>query len=350
VLRFLLPLAALHCPGPVRFVGSDALFGRPLAPLLTALEKIGAAWQWESGGGLLVPPKRRPGRVELEIDGGLSSQFVSGAAIAIGGLPNGGAIKILNESQDASCEMRDGECGAKMGGGQAAPSGRVSGGYLSLTSHWLGRFGCRAALREGFFEIPGGGLKAAAAQMPGDWGAAAPFFCAAAVLGGEVVVGPLDESDGQPDAAILPILKKVGCAWRFDGGRCRFKGRLDGGIEADLIACPDLAPVLAAAAAFAPGPSELRGLGALPHKECDRLACIIDLVAWLGGRAEPLSQAALRIAPRPFSAPGPSAPFDPKGDHRMAFAAAIGGMRLGGSLLGPECAAKSFPRFFEQLR
>jgi 3-phosphoshikimate 1-carboxyvinyltransferase len=322
-LRFLLPLAALHCPGPVRFVGSEGLFGRPLAPLVNALEKIGAAWQWENGGGLLIPPKRRPGYVELEIDGGLSSQFVSGAALAIGGLPDGGAIRIFN--------------------------GRVSVGYLSLTRLWLERFGCDAVLGDGFFEIPGGGLKPVSAQMPGDWGAAAVFFCGAAVLGGGVVVYPLDVFDGQPDAAILPILKNVGCAWHFDGGRCYFKGSLDDGIRADLIGCPDLAPVLAATAAFAPGASELWGLDTLRDKECDRLECVVELVGWLGGRAEVVSETAIRISPRPADAPGPSSPFDPRGDHRMAFAAAIGGMRLGGGLLDPGCAGKSFPKIFDYI-
>jgi 3-phosphoshikimate 1-carboxyvinyltransferase len=321
VLRFLLPLVALHCSGPVRFVGSDRLFERPLRPLIDALEKIGAAWREEVGGGLLIPSKRGLDYVEMEIDGSLSSQFVSGAALAIGGLPKGGAIRLLG-----------------------AP---VSRGYLSLSKLWLERFGCKAAVGDDFFEAKGNGLRPVSARLLGDWSAGAVFFCAAAVLGGGVAVSPLDCLDGQPDAAILSILENVGCTWHFEGERCYFRGQLNGGIRADLIGCPDLAPLLAVTAVFAPGDSELWGLDTLRGKECDRLACSVDLVGWLGGRAELLSETAMRISPRRADAPGPSVPFDPRGDHRMAFAAAIGGLRLGGELLNPGCVGKSFPGFFE---
>jgi 3-phosphoshikimate 1-carboxyvinyltransferase len=106
--------------------------------------------------------------------------------------------------------------------------------------------------------------------------------------------------------------------------------------------------VLAALAALAPGPSELRGLHTLPLKECDRLDASAELVRWLGGHAEILGNHTLRISP---GTPTPGrAPFDPRNDHRMAFAAAVGGLRRGGDLLNPGCVAKTFPRFWEVWR
>jgi 3-phosphoshikimate 1-carboxyvinyltransferase len=106
--------------------------------------------------------------------------------------------------------------------------------------------------------------------------------------------------------------------------------------------------VLAALAALAPGPSELRGLHTLPLKECDRLDASAELVGWLGGRAEVIGDHTLRVAPGPH--PGPRSPFDPRNDHRMAFAAAVGGLRCGGALRDPHCVAKTFPDFWAVWR
>jgi 3-phosphoshikimate 1-carboxyvinyltransferase len=43
----------------------------------------------------------------------------------------------------------------------------------------------------------------------------------------------------------------------------------------------------------------------------------------------------------------PQEPFDPADDHRMAFAAALGSLHNGGSVLNPDCVSKSFPGFWE---
>jgi 3-phosphoshikimate 1-carboxyvinyltransferase len=332
--RFLLPLAALHCRAPVRFRGAGRLFERPLAPLLDALASCGASWRagaapqgpsgTEGRGGLLTPPAEKPDRVDLEIDGGLSSQFASGMAMAAAGLPGGGAIRWA---------------------GQAA-----SRGYLALTCSALEAFGCPARLSKGSFVVPGGALRPADVEIPGDWSAAAAFFCAAAVLGRRVEARPLGPSDGQADRAVLDVLGSCGSSWAFRGGGCVFDGRLDSGFRADLSGCPDLAPVLAAAAAAAAGPSELRGLGGLPHKESDRLEGIARLVAWAGGRAETLPGPALAIRPAPAGAPRPPGAFDPRGDHRMAFAAAVCALRNGGEVLDGACVAKSFPGFWDEWR
>ena len=323
-LRFLLPLAALHSRSPVRFIGSKRLFERPLAPLLEALGSIGARWHSDRDGGLLVPAESVPGFLDIEIDGSLSSQFVSGLAMAVAGTKGGGVLRLATRT--------------------------ASSGYLSLTKRWMKRFGCQVRLFPDRVEIPGGSLRAVSTEAMGDWSAAAALFCGAAIMGREIDLSPLDTTDGQPDAAILAILKSIGCSCKFDGHHCRLYGRINGGLDADLEPCPDLAPVLTAVAAFAPAPSELCGLGTLEHKESDRLGGCIKLAAWLGASAKLAPGHALRITPRPDSAePFATEPFDPMGDHRMAFAAAIGGLRSGGMVLDAGCVSKSFPGFWEAI-
>lgn len=350
VLRFLLPLAALHCDGPIEFSGSERLFERPHGPLLDALARLGAEWRWGAGGrpGGTLEPIGRPTNIadlelEIDIDGGLSSQFISGLAMAVAGLgrkPEQGPARKPEQGPAHRWRLKWAHEPASIG-------------YLRMTQDWLGRFGCAAQLHDGGLDIPVSGLSGGSHRAYGDWGAAAALFCAAAALDGEIRVHPLSFGDCQPDSAILRILEKAGSTWLLNGDCCHFKGGLKKGIEADLASCPDLVPTLAAAAALAPGESALAGLGALPHKESDRLNGCKRLAEWLGARCEIMDGPSLRIhGIGPVAVRGATRPigaFDPMGDHRMAFGAAIGALRLGGTVLDPSCVSKSFPGFWDAI-
>ncbi|HNX32550.1 MAG TPA: 3-phosphoshikimate 1-carboxyvinyltransferase [Holophaga sp.] len=319
-LRFLLPWLAVTADRPVVFTGDPRLFERPLGGLLAALEALGAAWEPRQAGGVLHPVPVPPRSMDLDVDPTASSQFLTGLAMAAAALPGGGRLRWREAPPSAS--------------------------YLGLTAHWMAAFGCTTRLTAQGWEIPGGSLRGREVRIPGDWSGAAAFLCAAAVTGRRVTLSPLDPSDPQGDRAVADILETSGCrvSWS-DTDHLSVEGPLARGLDCDLEQCPDLGPVLAATAALAPGPSLLRGLQTLPLKECDRLAASAELVHWLGGTARILDGRALAI--QPGACPGPRPPFDPRHDHRMAFAAAVGALRCGGELLDPECVAKTLPTFWE---
>lgn len=321
-LRFLLPWLALKAEGPVRLEGDPRLFERPLGPLLAPLEALGAAWEPDAKGAWLRPAARAPERLDLVVDARLSSQFLTGLALTAAALPGGGTLRWAEV---------------------ASPS------YLALTTQWLRRFGCEARLEPGRWSIPGSALAPRDLDLPGDWSGAAAFLAAAAVTGRSLRLAPLDPEDAQGDRTMVAILEAAGCRARWTGPQeLELAGPLQRGLDWDLTDCPDLGPVLAALAALAPGPSELRGLHTLPLKECDRLDASAELVRWLGGSAEVIGGHTLRIQPGPR--PGPRPPFNPRNDHRMAFAAAVGGLRCGGEVLDPHCVAKTFPEFWDVWR
>lgn len=321
-LRFLLPWLALQAEGSLRLEGDSRLFERPLGPLLEPLQALGARWEPDPRGAWLHPAAQRPDHLDLQVDARLSSQFLSGLALA--------AASLAGESR-------------------LTWTAAASVSYLELTTAWLRRFGCAAVLEEGAWRIPGGALAARDLDLPGDWSGAAAFLAAAAVTGRSLEAGPLDPEDTQGDRAMADILAAAGCSLAWTGPQTlRVSGTLARGLDADLTLCPDLGPVLAAVAALAPGPSELRGLHTLPLKECDRLDASAELVRWLGGRAEVEGDHTLRVVPGP--ATGPRPPFNPRNDHRMAFAAAVGALRWGGELQDPHCVAKTFPDFWEAWR
>jgi 3-phosphoshikimate 1-carboxyvinyltransferase len=319
-LRFLLPWLAFWAEEPIRFEGARRLFERPLGGLLTALQSFGASWEPLSTGGLLHPSPIPPPAMNLEVDASASSQFLTGLAMTAATLPEGGRIRWREAPPSAS--------------------------YLELTAHWMKVFGCTTHLTAEGWSIPGNSLQAQNIRIPGDWSGAAAFLCAAAVTGGQVRVAPLDPTDPQGDRAVAAILESAGClvTWPAPDQLC-IKGPLTRGLEWNLEPCPDLGPVLAATAALAPGPSVLTGLQTLPLKECDRLEASADLVRWLGGTVQIVGNHTLKIYPG--NGLGDRPPFDPRDDHRMAFAAAVGALRDGGELLNPECVAKTIPTFWE---
>ncbi len=322
-LRFLLPWLALSARTPVELQGDSRLFERPLDPLLAPLEALGARIT-RSAAGLSLQPARTPHEpVQLRVDAALSSQFLTGLALALAGLPQGGTLTWTETSSPT---------------------------YLELTETWLHRFGCPSRLDATHWHIPGGALRPLDTRLPGDWSGAAAFYAAAALTGRALTLGPWDARDPQGDRAILQILAHAGAQVdvHVDAAgdeHITLRGPLLRGLTADLEACPDLGPVLAAVAACAPEPSLLTGLHTLPLKECDRLDASAELVRWLGGQAEVEGDHTLRITPgKPAS---PRGPFDPRHDHRMAFAAAVGALLQGGDLLHPGCVAKTFPHFWE---
>lgn len=322
-LRFLLPWLALGAPHPVELHGDARLFERPLEPLLQPLEGLGARIS-RTAHGLRIEPAGAPtGPLQVRVDATLSSQFLTGLALTLAGLPHGGTLTWATTSSPT---------------------------YLELTNTWLHRFGCESRLDDTHWEIPGGALRPLSTRLPGDWSGAAAFYAAAALTGRALTLGPWDGRDPQGDRALLQILAHAGAEVQVNTKATgdefiTLRGPLLRGLTADLEACPDLGPVLAAVAACAPGPSLLTGLHTLPLKECDRLDASAELVRWFGGQAEVEGDHTLRITPGKPAAPRGA--FDPRNDHRMAFAAAVGALIHGGDLLHPGCVAKTFPHFWE---
>jgi len=317
-LRFLLPWIALRAAAPVDLVGDPRLFERPLGPLLEALKSLGAEFELQTGGLRVRPATAPPMGLDLEVEATTSSQFLTGLALVAAGLPKGGRLRW-----------------------KGAPA---SLSYLDLTRQTLARFGCASQLGTTGWQVEGGELRGSTFTIPGDWSGAAAFLCAAAVLSRVVRVGPLDPDDLQGDRALLSILAQAGSHHHWEGDALCFQGQLRQGFQAELGNCPDLAPVLAATAALAPGPSIFSGLETLPLKECDRLEASRDLVQWLGGEAR--VEGSSRLFIQPGVAAKARTPFNPRNDHRMAFAAAVGALRRGGRLLNPGCVGKTFPDFW----
>jgi 3-phosphoshikimate 1-carboxyvinyltransferase len=98
---------------------------------------------------------------------------------------------------------------------------------------------------------------------------------------------------------------------------------------------------------FAEGPSTVRGIAHLRHKESDRLELLARNLRALGRPAEARHDR-LEIGSR--EGPLRATTIVTESDHRLAMAFAVAGLRIGGLTVDDAgCVAKSNPQFWEQF-
>ena len=113
------------------------------------------------------------------------------------------------------------------------------------------------------------------------------------------------------------------------------------GVDLDLSEVGELSPVIAAVAAFADGPSYLRGIAHLRNHETDRLAALEQEFNALGGDVTQTADG-LIVRPKPLH----GGLFGTYNDHRMAHAAAVLGLLVDGVLIeNIGTTAKTLPEF-----
>src|SRR5439155_19523471 len=118
-----------------------------------------------------------------------------------------------------------------------------------------------------------------------------------------------------------------------------------GGLEvAQLI---DELPLLAVVGSQIEGGIEIRDAAELRVKESDRIAATAQNLRSMGAEVEEFDDG-LRVG-GPTSLRG--ARIDPRGDHRIAMAFAVGALLAEGEteITDSGCVAVSFPEFFELL-
>ncbi|MDE2972536.1 MAG: 3-phosphoshikimate 1-carboxyvinyltransferase [Acidobacteriota bacterium] len=329
LLRFL-TAAAATVPGSVTITGSGRIRERPVAGLVAALGALGA--DIETTGGF-APLTVRSGR----LDGGIasvpateSSQFASGLLLAA---PRAaGAVSVELEGDP------------------------VSASYLDLTVSVMARCGVNVE-RPGprrFQVASGARYQPGDHRISGDWTSAGYFFAAAALAPGRVTVDGLDPESPQGERRFPEVLRGMGCevseALSEEGVRVTVTGasRLRG-VSVDMRSMPDAVPTLAAIAPFAEGITRIRGTSHLRHKESDRIAALADGLGRLGARATATDDG-LAIEPPEGGAAVRAPALDAHGDHRIAMALALTGLRIPGVRVGsPQVVAKSFPDFWRAL-
>jgi 3-phosphoshikimate 1-carboxyvinyltransferase len=321
-MRFLTAMLALG-RGTYRLDGTARMRQRPIGDLLEALRQLGADAASEAATGCppVVVRARGLSGGRATVAGDISSQFLSGLLMAA-------------PYADADVEL-------------VVHGDLVSRPYIDMTLAVMASFGVRVGVAEPsrFTIAAPQPYRARQYAVEPDASAASYFFAAAAITRGEVTVEGLSRGSLQGDVAFCDCLERMGCNVRYGQNHITVVGGPLRGIEVDMNTISDTVQTLGAVALFAEGPTVIRGVAHIRHKETDRISALAVELRKLGAEVEERADG-LAITPRPLHA----AEIDTYDDHRMAMSLALVGLAVPGVVIrNPECTAKTYPEFFRDL-
>lgn len=319
--RFLPALAATGT-GTFRFNASEQMRRRPMAPMIEALQHLGASFDFRG------QPNHHPFDLtadgleggELTVDAGMSSQFLTALLLAAPMTRDGLSIRV---------------------------SDLVSKPYVGITTQMMKAFGVTAKVHDGVYDVPHQTYQPCAYTVEPDASSASYFFAAAALLGKEVTVPHLGKNSLQGDLGFVDVLSQMGASVEKTENSTTVIGNgMLKGITVNMRDISDTMPTLAAIAPFAAGPTRIEDVYNTRVKECDRLEACARNLRRMGIIVE-TGRDWIEIQPgKPHSVE-----ITCFGDHRIAMAFSIAGTRVDGGLTldDPDCVKKTFPTFHEHL-
>jgi 3-phosphoshikimate 1-carboxyvinyltransferase len=322
-IRMFTPIAALSAE-PITLTGTGSLLTRPMDFFDEILPKLGVKVQSSNGKlPLAIQGPLQP--ATIEVDGSLSSQFLTGLLMAYGAA---GADKVTINVKDLKSKP-----------------------YIDLTLQVMKHFGWEVKNdnyeRFSFEKSEIVKSKNQKYTVEGDWSGAA-FLLVAGAVAGPLTVKGLDVFSTQADKAVLQALMDCGCRLSVE------PDKIDIGPMPSLKAfhfnandCPDLFPPLVALAAYCDGTTVIEGVNRLTHKESNRALTLQEEFAKLG--IEIVLQDDLMLVKGGTTVKG--ATTHSHHDHRIAMACAVAGLRSSGEVVIEEAGAinKSYPDFYGHL-
>lgn len=326
-IRMFTPIAALS-EQPITIQGTGSLLSRPMDFFDTIFPQLQVSIQSNAGKlplhiqGPLVP-------ADIDIDGSLSSQFLTGLLMAYAAAgADGRTIRVHNLKSKP---------------------------YIDLTLKVLHEFGWEVTHEDyTVFHFKSQSSRRAEGEeghspltytVEGDWSGAA-FLLVAGAIAGDIVVEGLDVFSTQADKAILQALSDAGAGLSVQEKQIEIRNLPLKAFHFNATDCPDLFPPLVALAACCSGTTAIEGVNRLAHKESDRGVTLQEEFAKLG--IEIILQGDLMLV-KGGNIKGNK--VHSRHDHRIAMACAVAALRADSEVVIEEAQAinKSYPNFFEHL-
>jgi 3-phosphoshikimate 1-carboxyvinyltransferase len=329
-IRMFTPIAALS-DQTITIEGEGSLLKRPMHFFDTIFPKLGI--EIESKDGYLPIQIKGPLKpANIEVDGSLSSQFLTGLLMAYA----------ASDATNALIHVKD----------------LKSKPYIDLTLAVLNAFGWNVQHQQyERFEFLAHPPLAAHINytVEGDWSGAA-FLLVAGAIAGPITVKGLQLDSMQADKAVMQALKAAGASIKINEDQIFIGPAKDSAemsiqlkaFEFDATDCPDLFPPLVALAAVCDGVTTLHGVSRLAHKESDRGLTLQTEFAKLGIRIE-LNQDTMLV----YGGTGiHGAEVFSQHDHRIAMACGIAALSADApiTITDAEAVNKSYTDFFLDLQ
>ncbi|MEO5643690.1 MAG: 3-phosphoshikimate 1-carboxyvinyltransferase [Bacteroidia bacterium] len=331
-MRFLSALLS-SMPGVYHLTGSDRMKERPIGILVKALEAIGADIEYTGKDGF--PPLKIFGGPlkggEIEVDGSVSSQFISALLMIAPTMHNGLVIHFKGTI--------------------------VSRPYIDMTVRIMERFHV--------YPLWDGNSLAVSNQpyviddplnqfcVEADWSAASYWYAMAALSDeADIFLPGLLKTSMQADSVCALVFPFLGVTTTFEeeGVRIKKNHYRPGAFAFDFQDCPDIVQTVAVVAAALKIPTLLCGLNTLRIKETDRVAAIKTELAKIGVTCEEPARGLLEV--KHFDGKTDSAlHINTYHDHRMAMSFAPLAIKYPGMTIeDPEVVKKSYPGFWEEVK
>lgn len=326
-LRFFIAYAAVVGKKGI-ITGNERLKLRPLFPLLSALEQLGARFEFLEKNGCLplrVIRKTDLSSKEVSVDAGISSQFISALMLLAPVFENGLLIRTKGSI--------------------------VSEPYIQMTSACLKSAGIQVTVRSGEIYTEHGQYGYPGLQAEADWSAACfPYGWAAASLQAELFLPGLKLASVQGDAIAATVFKNFGIESFETGQGVRIvkKGEVCRRFEFDCSDCPDMFPVLAAVCSLLRIPSVFTGVRNLRLKESDRIAAMRENLLQTGAELTEDGQDSILLELVPLRKG--KWKFYSFADHRIAMACSLFAF-INDVIIDDENAVhKSFPDYWDVMK
>ncbi len=322
-IRMFTPIAALS-NRKITINGTGSLLTRPMHFFDEIFPALGIRINTNDGKvPMVIQGPLKP--ANIEVDGSLSSQFLTGLLMAYAAAG----------AQDVAITVKN----------------LTSKPYIDLTLDVMKRFGIEVENRnyESFYfpatEKPT--YHARNYMVEGDWSGAA-FLLVAGAIAGNIIVKGLDVHSTQADKAVLQALAAAGAVMSIETEQIHIASTSLKPFHFNATECPDLFPPLVALAACCDGKSVIEGVSRLAHKESDRGLTLQDEFAKLGIKI--VLQDNIMIIEGGTGLHG--ATVHSRHDHRIAMACAVAALKAKSAVTIEEADAvnKSYPHFFQDLK
>jgi 3-phosphoshikimate 1-carboxyvinyltransferase len=339
-IRMFTPIAALSNK-EITINGSGSLVTRPMDFFDKILPELGVKIKSNAGKlpmviqGPLVP-------ANIEVDGSLSSQFLTGLLMAFSTSPQTplqrrGALED-SDSSTVSIKVRH----------------LKSRPYIDLTLDVMKKFGMRIPENRNYEEFifhderpHDSPLRMHDYTVEADWSGGA-FILVAGAITGPITIRGLDLSSTQADRAIADAMINANAAIAMEAKGVKVHPGGLRGFEFDATDCPDLFPPLVALAAYCNGKTKIKGVNRLTHKESNRAATLQEEFGKMGVK--------IGLENDVMIIDGGSGVKGSKvhshHDHRIAMACAVAALQADGKteIEAAEAVNKSYPDFYRDLK
>lgn len=333
-LRLMTSISALS-DNEVTLTGDDSLKTRPMGLLMNALKPLGINTQSlndNEKAPILIKPGYEGG--ETNIYGNVSSQFISSILISSPLSKQGVTLYVLPEFKSRPYVNMTLDIMRKFG-------------VKSLKGYYLKHDNCNKEVqscRIDEFKITKQDYVACDYTVEGDYSSASYLLALIAINGGKAKIKNLFRNSKQGDKVILDILQKMGA--KIIRGDDYVEIGSDGNLKAidvDLSNAPDLLITVAVLAAMAEGTTNISGVAHARVKETDRIDTTCRELEKLGCKLEEFEDGVS------ITGGVTSGVVDSHGDHRLAMAFSLIGLKHDIKITNGGVFDVSFPNFIEAM-